>query len=759
MRAMFDLAAVGIAQADPRTGRWLRVNQKMCAITGYDADELLGMRISELTHPDDRQADSEAFQRVVRGEQPDYRLEKRYVRKDGTVAWVNVNMTVIRDADGQPTRTIATIEDIVERRQAAEALIASEVRYRRLFEAARDGILILDADTGIVLDVNPFLVELLGFTHEQFLGKRIWELGPFKDIFANLDKFLQLQGYVRYDDKPLQCADGRRIAVEFVSNVYQVDHHKVIQCNVRDISARQRADDALRQSEQRYRAVERSAADAIITANGDGAIIGWNPAAQMMFGYTEAEACGQPITSMIPSQYRGRPQQGLEALDCGGKSHAVARTLELMGLRKDGNEFPLELSVATWEGADGRLFSGIIRDITERRRAQEVHDKLQAQLLQAQKMEAVGSLAGGVAHDFNNMLTVVKGCAEMALEKLPPADPVRADVEEILGAADRSAALVRQLLAFARKQTIAPKVLDLNDTIAPMLTMLKQLIGEGVELVWKPGTDLWPVNMDPSQIGQILVNLVINARDAIARVGRVTVETAGARIDEAYCTLRPYFVPGIYVMLMVSDDGCGMDEKTQAQIFEPFFSTKPLGEGTGLGLATVYGIVKQNGGFINVYSEPGHGAMFAIYLPALESEAPIVTAGPRESESAVASSGPKTVLLVEDDAALLALGRRMLERLGYTVLAAGGPIQAIELIKAFPGEIHLLMTDVVMPEMNGRELQRVLAALRPGLKCLFTSGYTSDVIADHGVLDEGIHFLQKPFSRKTLAEKVRDAIG
>lgn len=886
MRAMLDLASVGIAQADPWTGRFLRVNRKMSSITGYGTDELLEMRIVEVTHPDDQQADSEASRRVVRGEQPDYRMEKRYVRKDGTVAWVNVNMTVIRDAAGEPTRTVATVEDITERRQAGESLLASEARYRRLFEAARDGILILDAKTGMVLDVNPFLVELLDFTREQFLATPIWELGPFGDIFANENDFLHFldEGYVRYEDKPLIGADGRRIAVEFASNVYQVDHQTVIQCNVRDNSKRQRAEDALRladqrmrrladsdiigivtadtaghvseandyylrligcqrealtsgrvnwrtltppewlpasehaigelrergtctpyekeyvrqdgsrvpvllvqallpgpeeqlvalvldltdrkraenslrQSEQRYRAVAESAPDAIVTADGDGNIIDWNPSARMMFGYTEAEACGQPITSMMPLPYRARHLHGLETVTRSGKSRSVGRTLELMGLRKDGNEFPLELSMATWENAGRRFYCGIIRDITGRRRAEKARDKLQTQLVQARKMEAVGSLAGGVAHDFNNMLTVVTGCAEIAMEKLTPADPARAEVAEILAAADRSAALVRQLLAFARKQTIAPRVLDLNDAIAPMLSMLRRLIGEDVELVWKPGADLGSVKMDPSQIGQLLANLVINARDAIAGVGRVAIETAAIQVGETECTLRPYLVPGTYVALSVSDDGCGMDEKVQAQIFEPFFSTKPRGQGTGLGLATVYGIVKQNGGFINVRSEPGQGATFALYLPAHEPKASSVTADSRGPESTDAPSGPKTVLLVEDDVALLALSRRMLERQGYTVLAASDPIEAIELLKAFPGEIHLLMTDVVMPKMNGRELQGALTALRPGLKCLFTSGYTSDVIADRGVLDEDIQFLQKPFSQMTLAAKVREAMG
>jgi PAS domain S-box-containing protein len=756
--AMFDLASVGIAQADPRTGRFLRVNRKMCAITGYGTDELLGMRIAEITHPDDRQADSEAAQRVVRGEQPDYRMEKRYVRKDGTVAWVNVNMTVIRDAAGEPTRTVATIEDITERRQAGRSLLASESRYRRLFEAARDGILFLDAKTGMTLDVNPYLVELLGFAREQFLAKRIWELGPFEEIFANEDAFRRIleERDVRYEDKPLKSADGRRIAVEFASSVYHVDLQTVIQCHVRDISTRQRAEEALRSADQRMRRLAESDIIGIVTADAAGQITEANDYYLRLTGCSREELASGRIDwrALTPPEWLHADEHALDEL----RERGTCTAYEKEYVRRDGTRVPVLLVDAVLPGPEEQLVA-LVLDLTERKRAEEARDKLQTQLVQAGKMEAVGSLAGGVAHDFNNMLTVVKGCAEMAMEKLPPADPARIEVAEILAAADRSEALVRQLLAFARKQTIAPKVLDLNAAIAPMLSMLRRLIGEDVELTWKPGANLESVKLDPSQIGQLLANLVINARDAVAGVGRVAIETAATRSDETECTLRPYFVPGTYVVLRVSDDGCGMDEKVRAQIFEPFFSTKPRGQGTGLGLATVYGIVKQNGGFIDVYSEPGQGATFAIYLPAHEPEASLVTADPREPASIDAPSGPRTVLLVEDDVALLALSRRMLEGLGYTVLAAGDPIEAIELLKAFTGEIHLLMTDVVMPKMNGRQLQGALTALRPGLKCLFTSGYTSDIIADRGVLDEGIQFLQKPFSQMTLAEKVREAMG
>ena len=382
-------------------------------------------------------------------------------------------------------------------------------------------------------------------------------------------------------------------------------------------------------------------------------------------------------------------------------------------------------------------------------------DALEAQLHQAQKMEAIGRLAGGVAHDFNNMLAVISGHADLALEQTAPDSPLYADLLAIQKASQRSADLTRQLLAFARKQTIAPKVLDLNDTIAGMLKMLGRLIGEDIELLWKPASTLWPVNMDPSQIDQIMANLVVNARDAITGVGKITIETGQAEFDESYCEAHAGFTPGQYVLLAVSDNGCGMSREILAQLFDPFFTTKPRGRGTGLGLATVYGIVKQNYGCINVYSEPGQGSTFKIYLPRHVADPGEASAAPPPP---TAPTGAETVLLVEDEEALLKLSAQLLERLGYTVLAAGGPNQALQLAEAHPGIIHLLLTDVIMPDMSGRDLWQQLSALRPSLKCLFMSGYTANVIAHHGVLDEGVHFLQKPFSREALAAKLREAL-
>ena len=396
-----------------------------------------------------------------------------------------------------------------------------------------------------------------------------------------------------------------------------------------------------------------------------------------------------------------------------------------------------------------------IGNIIEGMKAEEEREKLQAQLNQAQKMESVGRLAGGVAHDFNNMLGAILGYTELALERAGLDESLHADLKEIRKAAQRSADLTHQLLAFARKQTIVPKVLDFNATVEGMLNMLRKLIGEDINLAWKPGRGLWPVNMDPAQIDQMMANLCVNARDAIAGVGTISVETCNITLDEEYFLQQADFTPGEYVMLTVSDDGCGMDAETLLSIFEPFFTTKEASKGTGLGLPTMYGIIKQNKGFINVYSEPGQGTTFNIYLPRYAAKTEPL---PKKVPVQTTVHGHETILLVEDEPAILKMTTIMLERHGYTVLKASSPGEAIRLAREYTGRIDLLLTDVIMPEMNGRNLAENLVSNRPSLKCLFMSGYTANIITKHGVLHEGEHFIQKPFSENDLGMKLREAL-
>lgn len=513
-----------------------------------------------------------------------------------------------------------------------------------------------------------------------------------------------------------------------------------------DITDRKQSEEALRESEARFKALH-NASFGGITIHDKGIILECNQGLAEISGFPTEELIGMNGLLLISEKTRGMVLQNI--LD------GYEKPYEAIGLRKNNEEYPLRLEARNipYKGKNLRVVE--FRDITEQKRQEEETSQLESKLQQSQKMEAVGQLAGGVAHDFNNMLGVITGYSEMILEQTGPSQQFHAELEEILKAAKRSADLTRQLLTFARKQTVAPKVLDLNQTIAGMLNMLRRLIGENISLTWMPGYGLWPINMDPSQIDQILANLCVNARDAIAGVGKLTVETVNTTFDEEYCAAHAGALPGEYVRIALSDTGSGMDKETLAHIFEPFFTTKGLGEGTGLGLATVYGAVKQNNGLINVYSEPGQGTTFTIYIPRhVETTTEAQTTEPIEP----VLRGDEIVMLVEDEPTLLEMSKTMLERLGYTVLAAATPSEAIRLDGEYSGQIHLLATDVIMPEMNGRELSARLMENRPEMKCLFMSGYTANIIANQGVLKEGVSFIQKPFSKNELATKVREAL-
>ncbi|MDY6822883.1 MAG: transporter substrate-binding domain-containing protein [Thermodesulfobacteriota bacterium] len=512
-----------------------------------------------------------------------------------------------------------------------------------------------------------------------------------------------------------------------------------------------RKTEELQHSHEFQRAMIACSPVALYSVDFEGRVLSWNASAERIFGWKTEEVIGRPIPIVTDdktkeyAELRSRMMNGEEGLHT-----------EVDRQKKDGTRFTGSLSTAPIRNSRGEVIAimGAMEDITERIEREKTHRQLQEQLTQAQRMESVGRLAGGVAHDYNNMLSLIIGYAEMALEKVTADDPLHEDLEEILTAAERSTDITRQLLAFARKQTIAPRVLDMNETVESMLKMLRRLIGEDIDLAWLPGTDTWPVKIDPAQVDQILANLCVNARDAISGVGKITIETSNVHFNEEYCADHAGFVPGDFVSLAVSDNGEGMNAQAVDKIFEPFFTTKGVGQGTGLGLATVYGIVKQNDGFINVYSEPGKGTTFRIYLP---KQAAATQAVQSESTESIARSRGETVLLVEDETPILALGQKMLESLDYTVIVAQTPTAAIDRARECD-TIDLLITDVIMPEMNGRELAGHLQPLHPHLRVLFMSGYTASVIAHHGVLDDDVHFLQKPFSKRDLALKVRDAL-
>ncbi len=518
---------------------------------------------------------------------------------------------------------------------------------------------------------------------------------------------------------------------------------------------RLQAEQSLRESEEKYRKLFENAPVGIFRTSSLGQVLSINSAMARMLGLKSQEEAMERYSNLGAQLYVDpeRREQFLRLLQQDGH----VENFEYEARTADGRTVWLSMNARLDSvSADGLLvIEGFASDVTERKRTEEERELLQTQLYQAQKMESVGRLAGGVAHDFNNMLGIILGHAELALEEIDPAQSAYNDLQEILKAADRSANLIRQLLAFARKQTISPKVVDINENVESMLKMVRRLIGEDIDLVWKPGPDIWPVIVDPTQIDQILANLCVNARDAIAGVGEVSIRTENVVFDDVHCREHGGARPGEYVLLAVADNGGGMEKEVLEKLFEPFFTTKEVGKGTGLGLATVYGIVKQNKGFIDVESEPGRGTTFRIHLPRARGFDSKEHPPPSPSENL---KGIETVLMVEDEEPILELGRRTLERHGYRVLTARNPAEALDLVRDYPERIDLLVTDIIMPGMNGKELAEKMSALRAGLRAVFMSGYTGDVILQQGFVDEGVHFLQKPFSGRTLTEKVREVL-
>jgi two-component system cell cycle sensor histidine kinase/response regulator CckA len=619
-------------------------------------------------------------------------------------------------------------------------------RYRRLMENLNEVLYMLDLDARVTY-VSPNIEKISGYSREEIIGRAFIDFVHPDDLTDRMESFQRvLMGEgITTEYRYLTNRSGETAWVMTKARpIFENNEVVGIQGILVDISERKRAEEVLRESEKKFRTLFDSSPQAIaLTDIKTGRIIDVNDTFCRLTKYSKNELIGKTTTELGFYSQDDR-NRFIHKLTKTGKVNGIEMDFKISdGSMLNSRMFAVPIKI---DGKSSVLTSFF--DMTEQNR-------LEKQLLQSQKMESVGRLAGGVAHDFNNMLSVIIGNAEVAMMDTDPDEPVHKILKEILNAGHRSADITRQLLAFARKQTISPEVLDLNETVEGMLKMLRRLIGEDIDLAWLPGKHLGLIKVDPSQINQILANLMVNARDAIGGMGKITVETDNVRLDENYSAHHAGFVPGDFVMLAVSDDGCGMDKETLNNVFEPFFTTKGVNEGTGLGLATVYGIVKQNDGFINVYSEPEKGTTVRIYVPRHEGESRQFAA---HDVTKISTARGETVLIVEDEVHILELVKTILERLGYTVLEAATPGRAVALAEDHKGEIHLLMTDVVMPEMNGRDLADQLHGLYPDLKVLFMSGYTANAIAHCGVLDEGMNFIPKPFSVKDLSIKVREVL-
>ena len=740
---------------------------------------------NSILYPEDKEI---AGQRIAESLKDHTTLKSDYrvVLPDGQIRWINAIGQGKYDDQGHPVRMIGICMDITEHKQTQEVLaflaqlsgsIAGEDFFaalaRYLAENLKMDFVCIDRLEGDGLTAQTLAVWSDGKFEDnisyalkdtpcgEVVGKTVCCFPASVCQFFPRDAVLQDLKAESYVGVTLWSHSGKPIGLIAVISRHPLENRTHIEAIMKLVAVRAAgemerldAEAELKKSEQDYRTLFNEMMDGfalheiICDAHGtpvDYRFLAINPAFERMTGLTEKNLIGRTVLEVFP-------HTEFQWIETYGK---VALTGEPVFFENYSVDLKKYFEVTAYRPAPNQ-FACIFADITERKQAEAEKINLQNQLAQSQKMESIGRLAGGVAHDFNNMLQTILGYTEMSIQEVPPDSSLCENFLEIQKAGQRSAELTRQLLAFARKQPIAPFVLDLNDAVVGMLKMLTRLIGENINLVWIPGTIPWLVKMDPSQIDQILVNLSINARDSIAGKGKITIETDKVEFDDAYCSLHPDFIPGRFVLLTVSDDGCGMDENTIAHIFEPFYTTKEMGRGTGLGLSTIYGIIKQNQGFINVQSEPGKGTTFNIYFPAQENEFVKVE---ETLMSTGSPGGTETILLLEDEASLLQLVQQMLMKLGYRVLAAGSPGMAIEWMQEYKDTIHLLITDVVMPEMSGRELWSQVRLLRKNCKCLYMSGYTKDVIAHQGILEDGVHFIQKPFSTESLALKIREVLN
>jgi two-component system, cell cycle sensor histidine kinase and response regulator CckA len=661
--------------------------------------------------------------------------------------FAEADVQIVRDVTAHAALAIANARSYANERASHQALYESEIAHRLLFEASPQPMFVFDVQTLAPLAVNEEALRLFGYSHEEFMQVTVTELAVagHDTARARLQSWgdAEASGTSRYRRR-----DGTALVGDYTTRALFFQGRRARITVVRDVTDRHDAE----QARALLAAIVDSSNDAIVSKGLDGVITSWNAAAERLFGYAAREAIGRHISIVIPRDRLSEETLFIERIARGER----VEHYETVRLHKNGTEIVVSLSIAPILDGSGHVIgaSKTARDLTAQHRSEQALRRTEEQLRQAQKMEAVGRLAGGVAHDFNNILSVILSYSSFLAEDLKPSDPMRGDIDEIRKAALRAEGLTRQLLMFSRQQVIAPKVLDINELLAGMNKMLTRILGEDVDLALVPESSLGQIRADPGSVEQAIMNLVVNARDAMPVGGKLTIETRNVELDEDYARAHIGSRPGPHVMLAVSDTGVGMDDATQARIFEPFFTTKEPGKGTGLGLSTVFGIVQQCGGSVWVYSEPGDGTTFKLYFPRVEAAVDVADV----AHAPATLRGTETILLVEDQEQVRAVALGILKRNGYRVIVAQNAGEALLFCEKERGAIHLLLTDVVMPQMSGAELAKRLASVRPETKVLCMSGYTDDSIVRHGVLESGIAFLQKPFTPESLARKVREVL-
>ena len=741
-RALVDQSLVGIYLISG--DRFLYVNQTMADLYGYTREEMMGsLRPRDVVHPDDRHLVEANIQARLERQVDALRYTARALRKDGRVIHCEV-FGRTTEWEGQPA-IIGTLIDVTEQKRAELAGRENLETLQAVIAASPVAIYILDAG-GLVRMWNPAAERTFGWSASETLGQFL-PIVP-SDKTDEFDAYLRraLNGELLMDvEVRRRRKDGSPADITLSTAPLHDSAGKIrgVVSLAMDITRRKQSEEAARESRELMQAVIQSAPIVIYALDRDGRVVMWNPGAERTFGWSQDEVLGQPLPT-VPADQRAGFQQLLERAQRGEE----LRRVEVRRQRKGNEPVDLLLSTAALRGTDGQSRGSVhlALDITEQK-------KLEEQFRQAQKLESIGQLAGGVAHDFNNLLSVIIGRSAILLDQLPADAPHRRALELIQRTGERAAILTKQLLAFSRRQVLEPKVLDVNDVVDGIVPMLKRLISEDLELAVQAAVPLDRVRIDRGQLEQIIMNLVVNARDAMPAGGQITLETGNVVLSEDYARQHVESRPGPHVMLAVTDTGIGMDRATQARIFEPFFTTKELGKGTGLGLATVYGIVKQSGGSIWVYSELGQGTTFKVYLPRVEEA--VETAAP---PAVGTGRGTETILVAEDEDEVRSLVREILVTSGYTVLEAARPTDALQIAEQYAGAIHLLLTDVVMPQMSGRQLADRVAGVRPDTRILYMSGYPGETIVRQGRLEPGTPYLPKPIMPGALLAKIREVL-
>ncbi len=748
-RLVFKEAPMGIAITDP-DGRFLAINDYLLDALRYSLEELTPLTFMDITHPDDLAENRALVDAVRSGETDVYELEKRYLKKDGGILWGRIRATALRAGDGAIRHWVGTIEDITEKRRHKRQMD----RLIQALESTTEGVGISE-ENGNVIFLNNAMRRLSGYDIDTLNHAGGPPVLYREDEAAQEAIDAAFTGQTWHGELTLVRRDGETVPIEASAAPIRDRYGNVIGAIGvhRDISDRKAAERELRRSEEKYRELYQQAPVMLHTEDPEGRLLEVNDQWLQTMGYAREEVIGRQARDFLTEE---SIQNELKAAAPRFHTDGFIKDEPFRATTRDGAVIDVLVTAFSKTGPAGEPapYTVSIRDMTDFIRAEEEKARLERQVVRSQKMEAVGRLAGGVAHDLNNLLTPILGYAELLIIESDAGDLRRESLDQIINAGTRARDLVSQLLAFGRKQTLEYKPLDLNRPLNGLEKLLRRTIREDVHLNIVPSAIVRTVLADSGQIEQVIMNLAVNAADAMPGGGRLTIEILPFKLDEEYAATHPEVTPGDHVMLAVSDTGCGMSEDIRSQIFEPFYTTKGKA-GTGLGLATVYGIVKQHGGHIWVYSEPGKGTTFKIYLPAAESSGV-------ENERVEAESpdfrGVETILLAEDDPQVREIANDILTRQGYAVLSAENGTEALELLSSHDGVIDLLLTDVVMPEMNGKELYVKVLEKHPEMRVLYMSGYTDNVIAHHGVLDEGVEFIQKPFTIQALAEKVRNVV-